>query len=326
MKSLKKLSILLIILLLCVAAFFLIRLFSKDPEPIDAASLRLYPADTEDITELSWTRGGETTSLVKQDGSWRLKDAPLAPVDQSYPLFMLSAIDELVPIETLTKFESDPAVYGLDAPTCVISVIGSDSRTFRIGSPAEEGGYYLKSSAAEDRIYVITKSLLDDFSYGEADIIKLESLPVMSDVVGIEISDQDGDLAIRYFEDPEEAGGTGDSNWYVSEDEGPWQAADLAKISERASGIINLKWASCASYHAEDDELEAYGLGSSAVRAVIEYRSGVSDVASIALLIGNTEGSQRYVRLDGSRMVYLVDQSSVDTLLETGAVDLRMNN
>ena len=314
MKSLKKLLILLIILALCLGVFMAVKLLRKDPAPIELSDILLYQ-DNDHIAAISWDYQGESLTLLSSDDGWLLEGEPDFPVNQGYPAMMSSELKSAVPLQTLTKFEKDPAVYGLGDPVLKIRVTNEAGETtgYTVGSFSEQyGGYFLKSDRAEDKLFVADDAFVSAFRCGRRDIVRMEALPVMNRITALSVEDVYHTLTLR---SEEESGSEGKILWFASDNGGEEIEASLEKISEYASGVINPKRTGCAAYHADDDLLEKLGLSDGATRIDIAFLNDQGETQHCRMLIGIEKGNERYMRLEDSRMVYLMDASGVNGLL-----------
>ncbi len=323
MKKLRKLLILLLVLVLCVGAYFAVTYFNKDPEPIAMEEIAVYTAETDDLAKLSWDYLGQTTTLIQSDGVWTVEADPDFPLDQSYAKVMATRLHNLVALSTLQEFDTDPATYGLDEPVCVIRATTKDGQTttLSIGSfTSTVGGYYLTNDQTPAQLYIVEENVLTAFKYNLYDLVKKESIPSMSSIISLDVADGDNQFSVRYFEDSSGMAYTDEYSWFTMNADGSYSAASINKIVDLASNLANLSWQKCVAYQASEEELASYGLDEeTAARISMGYLDDQNQEQTFTLLFGNYENTSCYTRIEGSQMVYLVDASIVDPLLVANA-------
>lgn len=309
MKRGKKLIALALVLVLLVGAVAAVQSLNGTE---DAAGTEEVTADTGseilkldsgDVTALCWNYS-EAVAFEKGEDGWRYAEDEAFPVDESYLTAMLSALSSVTAYKTIESPE-DFDQYGLAAPVCAVTVTAEgEIWNLAIGSETAIGDqrYF---SIGDGNVYLVDETMLDSFAYGLYDVLKLEEIPEMTDVTGLEVVTADQAYQITY----EESSGKAYSDSYV------WFMEDTpldTELTETLIGrITSLAWSACADYNAAD--LKTYGLDVPAATVTVQYDQG----HSFTLEIGDVTEKSCYVRLPDSNMVYLVDASVHDALCYT---------
>lgn len=315
----KKLLVLVLVLVVCVGVYFAVVHFSKDPDPITMDAIAFYTVEAEDLAKLSWDYQDQTVTLIQSDAGWQVESDPEFPLDPGLPKVMATRLHDLVALSTLTEFDPDLSNYGLDKPVAVIRATTRDGQTttLSVGSyTSTVGGYYLLDDQTPEQLYIVEEPLLKAFSYQLYDLVQKESIPAMASIVRLSVKDGDHSFLVQYFEDPGDLTYTDQYSWFTQDSDGVYRAASINKIVSLASNVANLSLKKCVAYEATDQELTAYGLDdASAAVIAMGYQDDLKQEQTFTLLLGNYDGDSCYARIQGSRMVYLVDASVVDPLL-----------
>lgn len=316
MKRGKKLVSLLIVLAVVLAATYLAtRLTPEDTvEETAAPAATIFTLEPDTVTGLSWYYG-EDISFEKDGDSWIYAEDPAFPLDESYIDSMLDSLSEITSSKTIEAVE-DWDQYILEVPICQIQLTAGDTvYTLKLGGESSLGGErYL--SIGDGNVYLVDTNLLTPFSYGLYDILKMESIPDMSNITGLKLESPVQNYQITY----EEGSGAAYSDAYHWFMDG--NVLDTELTDTLLSTVTSLSWQACADFNARD--LSAYGLDIPAATVTVQYtETGDSgSAASFTLEIGSETGSFRYARIAGSSMVYKIYGSTVDTLLYTSCYEL----
>lgn len=333
------LALLLVLAILIAGSFVATKL---NPENQDGGEeetetgVSIFTLDADSATALSWTYGEETLSFENTDGAWAYAEDGSFPLDSAYIDAMLSALSDVAASKTIENAE-DLSQYGLEEPACAISVTADGSSTeFLLGDEtALDGARYL--SMGDGNVYLVDSSLLNAFSYGLYDLVKLESIPAMSDLLGLSVESAGEQLEIVYLEDS----GLAYSDayvWFLEQEDG-YLTLDTELTEALAETVTGLAWAECVDYHAEEDTLSAYGLDEPSTVTVRYLESAevetnetdedgnavyetVQTEKSFVLELGASCEDGYYARIAGSNLVYLVDSSAAESLLYTTYLDL----
>lgn len=331
MKRGKKLILLCCALVVLGVGYAVARTVYAEPSEEEGVAL----AAPEDASRLEWTYDGTTLALVKEDDSWSYADDDAFPLNQSVPEDMTSVLSGLTASRVLDA-PGELSDYGLDDPDLTITATDSDGTayTFSIGDQNEvTQEYYLLYNGDSSKVYMVDSSLGDAFSLGLYDMVQTESLPVFGTVTGLSVTQPDGSIAMSYVEDNESLTYDTDAHWFLEGQDGTQLVLDTGKVTSLTASVTGLTWMSCVNYDADDQELAAWGLDeSSAVKVVLTYEPSSSEddgeetdvqPQTFTLYLGEDTDSGTYARLADSRMVYLIDTSTADSLRYASYASLR---
>lgn len=315
----KTLISLIVVLILLIGAVATVKLLIPEEETVEDSSITLFSMEPDTAVQLSWTYQNETVDLLKLEEIWFYVDDSSFPLDTSYIDAMLEALSEVVATRTLENVE-DMAEYGLDEPVCTIELWTEETVTFEIGSISALGdSRYL--SMGDGNVYLVDASILDSFEYGLYDIVQTDTIPTMSQVLGVTINAQGNKLNILY----EEESGLAYSDeyvWYLNND-GEYLALDTELTESLVSEITELSWQECVEHNADRTALESYGLTMQGLTVSVSYLNSNGEEAVFDLVIGNASGLYCYAKLADSNMVYKIDGTVRDKLLYTTYHDLK---
>lgn len=192
--------------------------------------------------------------------------------------------------------------------------------------------YYLLYNGDESKVYLVDSTLQNAFSLGLYDMVQMESLPAFGTVTGLSVTQPDGNITLSYLEDNESLTYNSDLHWFLEEQDGTQLALDTGKVSSLTASVTGLTWMSCVNYDADDQELAAWELDEdSAVKVILTYEpSGSEDdeeadvqPETFTLYLGAETDSGTYARLADSRMVYLINSDTADSLRYASYSSLR---
>lgn len=330
MKRMKKLLTLLAVLVLILGATYLAGKWNPEKEAEESTETVIFTLDADSVTQLGWNYGEEILFDRTEDG-WVLAEDANFPVDASYLSTMLDMLGEISSSRTIENVE-DWDQYGLEVPVCTVTVTTDTTSVLEIGNETAMGGerYF---SIGDGNAYLVDESVLSPFCYKLYDVLEYERIPTMTDVTGMEVVSESQSYTLSCQEN---TGLTyfGEYAWVM---EGRILDTDLTE--DLITSFMDYSWLECVNYYAED--LAYYGMEDPAVTITLNYYESVSvstgevdedgdpvfetrkDPVSFTLEIGNANGSCRYAKLPGSRMIYTISGSLVETLLNTTYYDLR---
>ncbi len=308
----KSMMILLVILAVLVALCLIVTLSNKHEEKIKQTSGVILSFDTDDVTELSWTVSGNTFSFEKVDGEWVKTGDSEFPVNQDKIenlLLEISAYEARFIIEDATNL----ADYGLKNPECSITVItDSESHCLLLGgySSMDEERYF---SVGDGNAYLAAVDVLADFDVDDTDLIKLDSVPTMSEIKSFTISG-DNTLELIYLED---AGYCySDKYTYYIKDGSGYKAVGT---DEAESLIDQIRYASLDSYEAysQSSDLSKYGLDNPDLSVAVNYLDGESRDCTFNISMSNVNDTV-YAKLEDSPIVYKLALASYESIRDAG--------
>ena len=316
MKRQKKLTVLLGILILCIAASILLSRINFE-EKMTGTQTAIVDIESSEITRLAWNYDGEV-SFIYEDGEWKYEEDDKMPVDQE----LLGEIAENLSDITSDKMVEEPqalSVYGLDSPAYTLTVDTEDS-TYEISIGDEsfsDGEVYL--SNGDEYVYLTDSSLVDDISYSLYDLVQKEEIPEMETVNSVSI-DKESPADIIYQED---AGYCySDAYLYYLKDGEDYRNLDNENTSDMISTLTEFAWTECVDYYAEDSELEDYGLDEPGAAVTVGYTDEDGGEQTFAYELGKS-GDSYYARLKDSTIVYTVEQEVYDAAVNASYDELK---
>ena len=161
--------VIVMILLLCVVAYFVATQYTKKQEQRDKDSetqgqVSLTIADPDDVDAFSYIADDTTYSYTKNGDDWVCENDTSLKLDADSIATLLGNLKKVTAAEAITDYDSI-ADYGLDKPQNTITVIcGDETTTIDIGDYNEMlSEYYLKVSG-DDKIYLVDSTIKDAFS------------------------------------------------------------------------------------------------------------------------------------------------------------------
>ena len=275
----------------------------------------------------SYSYDGESVELENEDGEWKYALDSAFPLDTDYVDSMLAALSGLTATSEI-EAPDDKAQYGLDEPVLTVTLTLEGETTLTFGDETAMGGERYVSTG-DGNVYIVDAAAIDPFSYGLYDLIECEAVPNMTDTLSLTVESETQSYTLEsitedapYYTDYYE--------WYLVTDEG---YTALGGVGARGvvSSVTGVSWNECVCYDASDEDLESYGLDTPAAVATVQYIYTETDddgeeteyEASFTLELGDYCDGGVYARIAGSDMVYIVDATILDNLLDiTPEIDM----
>ena len=200
---------------------------------------------------------------------------------------MDSAISEIDSADTASD-------YGMGNPVYTVTITDSEKGeiTLSIGNKDADGNYYLSD---EKNIYLVKASTVDSLVFDYDTLVVREGLDIQvtaADLQNVSIT-MDGKTT-------------------------SYKSSDTEAMTTIADGISNLKPFDYASYHVLNQELANADLTTD-TRITFQAELTVNgEKKSLTIYVGtyaNPDQTYRYVQLDGSNMIMVVDNNIVLNLL-----------
>lgn len=294
MKQGKTIIILVLVLAVLGGLYAGLKIHEKKSEEEQA---RQEEADTIHVTEageladFSYTNGTDEISFVKEDGSWIYGPDKEIPMNQETVQGIADTIRDVTAVRALEEPDA-LADYGLEEPSYTISYTEEDGTEGRLYVGDFTGDYYYVKTEGNDTVYTAAESLVSALLFDLADLARPDAVPTISsgNLQKVEITEK------------------GDTRIYSEEDE----------LTELAGGFGVLSLTDCADYHVTEDRLADYGLDETnrtTAKAVYEDTDS-GETKNFIVYIGGEDGSgeNRYVTVDGSKMVYTVSTDVIGNM------------
>lgn len=326
MKRGKKLILMAAVLALAVAGVLLVQaVVSKNEEAAkqEDTPVTFLAVDPGQITALSWAYNGATVNLSRADGVWTDADDATLPVAPEHPDAIADALKAVTASRSFAA--GDLSEYGLDAPAYTVTVTAGTVTTLTVGNVSALSGEYY-ASIGDGKVYLVKSALPDSFKYGLNDLIQMEAIPDMSALKEIDITAKTGTTSLLYQENSDYSY-TSQYHWFLAQN-GTYTALGSA-ADTFADSLKTLSWIRCENHSATGENLKAYGLDDPNTTVTLRYAAaaaeGATDTAEAAftLEIGGFTDDGYYARIQGSPMVYLIDATLAQSILNASYDTLR---
>lgn len=349
MKRIRTLIILLVVLGLLLAGYFIVKNTVKD----DSGENTVPAAETYSVSDLTpddlcsldlkitESADGETTvknlSFVLSDDEtvWLWKEDTDVPLDNTAFAMIVQALSGATSATKMTDVTQEKLEeYGLANPYIEACFGFTHDRkvTYRVGKKNSFNSlYYFSDAAAPTTVYMVSEDVADTLNLSVASCLKWDEIPEISksNVNSVSFVRDGKTLTYKYYPTGKEGAYTSSLNWYLSVD----GQDEIAVSPDLGEGLLNmasnLAFYDCVQYTGEIGE--EYGLSSSAVMT-IDYTSvetvedsqtgastSISKPAKYVLMLGvqNDDGDY-YAKTETSKLIYTVLYSEV---LETALSD-----
>ena len=331
MKRSKKLLSMLLVLVALMGATVVATKLSTGEVVEEDTSVVIFSLEPDTITAITWDYS-EEVSFEKTDDGWKYTADSTFPLTESYLTTMVDTLTEITASKSI-EYVEDWDQYTLEVPICRIQVTAGDTEyTIKIGEETSLTGERY-CSIGDGNAYLVDADVLDAFSYGLYDVLKMEAIPDMSNIESMTLESDTQSYRIQYLEDS----GLAYSDDYVWFLEG--QALDTELTEALLDAVRDLEWTECAHFHVTD--FAAYGLDEPAAVVSIDYVRTLqvdtgetdeegnaiyetqSDEEAFILSLSEASNGYCYARIGDSAMVYKVDADVLDTLRYTTEAELQ---
>ena len=320
MKRSKKLLILILILALAVAAFFGIRALTADEKKKESvtetkadAGQKIFSFTAEDITAFAWTYRGESFRVSRTNGGWTLDGEPDFKADSAALNRTASGFSALT-ASRLLDGALDDSVYGLNTPTCAVTVTLKNGESFEVKQGLTEpasGLHYLKY---DGRLYAVATDIGTFFGKDRAGLYANDPIPNLSQITGLRFTAGGESYHVVY--DPGCALDYGRTRTYFLETESGYIPLDSTKSKALFDTVSAFKWAKIYAYGVSEAELrDTYGLADPFIALTVEYTDENAADACFSVHIGSSRtGYYHSAALPGSDVVYDIVNAVPDAL------------
>jgi hypothetical protein len=258
---------------------------------------KVFTVEADAIEEITLTSGGETSTLRKTDGSWKLTAPQAVDADQTEVSSLTSNIASLEVNRVVDENASDLATYGLAKPAIQLSFKAANGVTgaLNLGDKTATSSDIYAVKPGETRVFVVSAFQESTFSKKPFDLRDKRVLQFERDKVdSLEVS-LGGPTALQLAR----AG----SDWVVK---APVQSrADYSAVEGLLTKLSTTNMTKMVEASAKDPAvLGKYGLDKPA--ATVTLGAG-STRATLAL--GREESGAVYARDQSRDMVFAVDPS-----------------
>ncbi len=290
----------------------------KHIDTVTTVDEEIVAADPEALTAVSWTKEGATLSFTQADGTWQDASDAAFPVDQEKMADFLSHF-ESVHASFIIENVEDFAQYGLDDPSCTITLTSADGDTvLELGdfSTMDEKRYV---TLGDGTVYLIDDDLAGYAVTDRDELMRQDVIPDYDTLDGIVAT---GETAFTVEHRPDEELCYTDAYEYYLNDGGSYEPLDSGKVEGLVDTLNALDRTDYATYTADASVLGDYGLDTPAVTFTVTTTA--DEEQSTATLAFGKKGDNCYMRMDDSPIIYKVDADTYnDTIAAAGYDTLR---
>lgn len=315
MKRGKKMLLLTLVLVLCVAGYYGTQMLNQQNTSVteETGAFALDDHSTDQLTGLNWVNGEESFVFTLADGVWTVAGDPAFPLNQED---VQNMADDLLAISGTRQLDgaNDLSIYGLSEPAFTVTANWSDgtSTAYAMGAETPFGDGYYVSSDKENIVYTIEEDIADVFDTTMNALAVMETIPTVNAATRLTV----GTAFDMVKEETSRTINAGEV-WY---DNLTGVALDVSKADELIAAATGIKWADLVEPTASDDELASFGVDEVSATAITLYEG---ENAVLTLLIGHqTDSGDSYARLPGSAMVYTVASDDISALLSASVADM----
>lgn len=351
-KQTKQLIALLIILAVCVCAYFGIGALleaRQDREETDP-SLTV-GALSGQLASLTLSCYDETLSFTHSDSGWAYSD-PAFPVDQD-ALEQLAL--QLTPLTAQRVLDSQDtlAAYGLSVPLCTVTAVDEQgaSLSLLVGDETPSGGSYAMVEGTAGPLYVLEDSLVAQLTQGLYDFMEFDQFDPLSEAnissLSLTVSGSADSLLFAKetktetvpADTPEEESTTQTSYLWalngvsleqcsirddylaaMSDEEGTDIPTPNSLLQDALAALSSLSFDSCIRYQAQPSDLLGNGGqegDSIPLELTIRYTDTDGTDRAVTLLLGNSvdDGGDRLAMKEGSSALYTLSGTLADPLM-----------
>lgn len=294
MKKNKKMWILAILVLALAAVNWGLGIWSERSEQraaSEAEQAKVYLSRAEDVEACSYTDGEQTMAFTCQDQVWTCDADPEIPLNQSTIRNLADTLGQMIAVRELT--DPDPLEdYGLTEPLYQIWYRDGDGTETEILVGNGVGENYYATVEGTGKVYTISSDFQTVLQFDLSSLVQHDTVPSLGsgNLVSITVTE------------------AGQDTVYTESDQ----------LGELAGGFGAMTLTECADYHVSEDRLAEYGLDDDQrITVTAVYTDDAEEEQTFVLYVGqlDTEGTDRYVMVEGSGMVYSVSDSIVQNLM-----------
>lgn len=343
MKKNKGLIIGILILVLLLAAYFVLRSLNLNDEDDqeEETTETVFEIDAEDIGQLQIVSGDNTFDFTHSDDTWSYSQDSSFPLSESAILDKVSYVTSVSSTRTIENPENLEE-YGLDAPEVTVKVTDTDGEenTLKLGATNDAvSGCYMSLNDDNSKIYLVDSSLKENLQFDLSDIADKEEIPSITGSTITSVSIQKPEGTARLYQDS-----SSETGWTFADTDGSTVPADSSLVSTYTSNFSTLAWTNYVTYDLSN--LRTYGLDNPTVITVdyqveeeaedtdsedessedsedSEEESTVTVDKQMVMLLGNqTEDSTYYYgKLQEDSCVYTIAASTIQNITEVNKED-----
>ena len=300
----KKLAVLVGVLVALRAIIAIVSGVQKHIDTISTVDEEIFATAESALTEVSWTKDGNSLRLVKNGDTWQDAADSDFPLDQDKVSDFLSHF-ESVHASFLIEDVEDFAQYGLDDPSCTVTLTSADgSATLQMGdySTMDEKRYV---TLGDGTVYLIDDDLEQYVADDRDDLMRVDTIPEYDTLDSIVAT---GETAFTAEYHPDEDLCYTDAYDYYLNENGSYSPLDTTKVEGVITTLNGIDRSEYVNYRTKDSDLAVYGLDAPTATFTVTYTKD-DEQKSTTLAFGKN-GDNCYLRMDDSPIVYRIDSDS----------------
>lgn len=179
-KQKKQFIALIILLVICIAAYVGVHIYNdkqdkKKAADAEAKKISVTSIKTDDIKSFSYQNQGQTLSFSKENNNWVFEGDKTIPIDQNAISSMLSSVASLEATDSIKDYQN-LSDYGLDKPVNVVKLTTPDGTTtlsFGAENKMLSATYLLKDG--DKNVYLVSTTAKTAFDKAIKDVTKTKS-------------------------------------------------------------------------------------------------------------------------------------------------------
>ncbi|MGN1378118.1 MAG: DUF4340 domain-containing protein [Dorea sp.] len=297
----KKMIYLIVILFILTAIYAGLKYwnhYTQEKEEKEEEAQKIRIVDTEKLSAFSYTDGELQMNFVKEDGNWydesdkgiRLSQDAVETIEKT--ITKLTAVRELKNPDAMKD-------YGLEEPSYTIWFTPEEDAQHVLYVGNVSGDNYYATTDDTGKVYTISADLITRLQFDLASLVENDTIPSIGsgNLQKVEVTQN------------------GETVTFTEED-------DIAQLAG-GWGIITLT--DCVDYNVKEENFANYGLEETerVVAKAIYKDSATEEQKTCTIYIGKPDdtGSNRYVLVEGSNMVYVVGSSIIDNMITVSEVE-----
>ena len=295
MKQKKTMILLAVVLITLVAVYIGLKCWNQHMEETNEKQeeeQKLSIVDAEELISISYTDGDSEMSFVKQDGTWYEESDRGIRISQDAADMLETAITDLTASRELEEPDA-LGDYGLENALYRIEYTDQEDTESVISVGNAVNDDYYATIGDTGKVYTISSDFISQLSFDLASFVENDTVPSI------------GSGNLKKVEVTE----NGKTTTFKEEDEN----------GQLAGGWGTISLTSCADYNVKEENLVNYGLDEEKrITAKATYKdSSTEEEKTFTVYIGSQDdsGSNRYVQVKDSNMVYIVGNSIIDNMI-----------
>lgn len=300
---------------------------AKEAEEEDK-SVDLISLKADDVTAVSFKADDADVEFDKKDDSWTEKSDADFPVNQDTVDNAVKGVASLTADQEISDVE-DLSQYELDDPQNTITLTTADGdTTLQVGMESSNNQYYVKKEDDDKNVYLVSSTSLEPFMGGLYDFAESGTFPSVTSatITDVKVDKEDG------YELTQDA----DNLFWNVSDGKDTEKADTTKAGNVTSAIGSLAYDKFVDYNCTDDAKYGFDDPYAVITAKYTEDADSSDTEDdseeeetktvtvdkeITIYVGDETGSDRYVKVDDSKEVYMITEDSLTDILDSTVSD-----